>query len=232
MNLSFASGLDSGSSDLKKVGADELDNSSSYPYFDAVEADSETRSSILYAPLRETEESNGTIDVLSCLPSPLAMLLSPNITRIESPTNSIGAEQESTCETLVQSDQKGGDLPEYSFPSYVLKGQIARPSHQSNKFPILQYTHKGAGGIQNCQVLLADNERSSIVSSQQRLAQSAPQGSRIVQHSISSLQPPTSSSALCRSLTCSWSSSRNILGSGSFRPFQGTSASLYVYSGW
>ncbi len=225
MNLSFASGLDSGSSDLKNVGADER-GSGSYPYLDVVEADVENDIPVPYAPLRETEESNGTIgtiDVLSYLPSPLAMLLSPNIPRIESPTNSIGAEQESTCGTLVLPDQKKGGLP-----AYFLKGQPALPSHRSNKLlPILQYTDKGAD-MQKFQMLLADNGRSSIVSSQQ-LAQSEPQRSKILQHINSSPPPSTSfgNHTLCRSLTCSWSGSQT--GSSPYRPFRGTSGSLCIW---
>ncbi len=113
MNLSFASAPGSGSA-LKRVGSHERGS----PYLVLVEEDMEN---LILIP-REAEESNGTIDVLSCLPSPLAMLLSRNLPRIETTrTNSVGVECERTCGTLVFPDQKKGGLPEYSFPADFLK---------------------------------------------------------------------------------------------------------------
>ncbi len=220
MNLSFASGLDSGSV-LKKVGADER-GSNSYPYLDAVEGDMENR---IPTPL-EAEESNGTIDVLSCLPSPLTMLLSPSIPRIETPTNSIGVKREGACGTLVFPDQKKGGLPEYSFPADFLKGRPPLPSRCKNKFPMVLYADK-VSAVPKLQMQMSTDDASSIASSEQQVIRSySPPGQSIVQQSLS---PRMSASfgdytTPCRSLTSSWSSVHRV---NSFcRPVPGTSAPL------
>ncbi len=220
MNLSFASGLDSVSV-FKKVGAHER-GSNTYPYLDVVEGDMENRIPIP----REAEESNGTIDVLSCLPSPLAMLLSPNIPRTETPMNSIGVEREGMCGTLVFPDQKKGGLPEYSFPADFLKGRSSLPSHYTDKYPVVLYTHKEAA-VPKLQISMSMDDASSMISSEQQVARSfSLQCQRIVQHSLSPRMSPSFGdyTTPCRSLTSSWSSIHRV---NSFcRPVRGTSASL------
>ncbi len=237
MNLSFANDLEPGN-DSKKVGMDEQD-CNSYRYFDTTKGVMEAHVSIpcMASSLNETEESNVTIDILSCLPSPLAMLLAPNIPHIEpSRTNSIGSgRMDEACGMLVVlSDQKkgGGSLPEYSFPAEILKGRRPPlPSHQrSDKFSPLLYNDKDSDVIHHkFQDFLRDEDKSRTSTStfSAGLAQSAPHDQRIIDRYISPQQQPSASfgnyATICRSLGSSLSSNQQV--NSPFRPFPGTMCS-------